>query len=448
MTPSSRPVWRTSTVAELQRERVLLVEDGNHGEYRPRSEEFVSDGVAFIRAADMEDGRILFSSASKINEKARARITKGVGASRDVLLSHKGTVGKIARVPRDAPAFVCSPQTTFWRALNYQVLDPDFLFAFMRSPMFHEQLASRAGETDMAPYVSLTSQRGLTVVLPPIDTQREIADILTALDDKIEQNRRTNEALERLARATFKSWFIDFEPVRAKADGATSFPGMPAEAFAALPTTFTTSPLGLIPHGWEGRELADIATQSREQVNPATSPFETFEHYSIPAFDNQRRASMDTGMTIRSSKFAVPSVSVLISKLNPRIPRVWLPVRPSGHRRICSTEFIVTVPRKERDLAFLYCLLQESGFRDALAQGASGTSNSHQRVTPQLILSQPVAVATDAVLDAFDAVMSSLLELVLAYRAEIGKLAEVRDYLLPRLLSGEVRVRGECMNGG
>src|SRR5436309_4231707 len=103
--------WYTATVAELQREGILLVEDGNHGEYRPRPDEFVDRGVAFIRAADMNGGRVLFESSAKINDCARQRITKGIGAPGDVLLSHKGTVGKVTLVPDDAPSFVCSPQT-------------------------------------------------------------------------------------------------------------------------------------------------------------------------------------------------------------------------------------------------------------------------------------------------------------------------------------------------
>src|SRR6266487_4319776 len=105
--------WRSAVVADLQRDGILLVEDGNHGEYRPRPDEFVDAGVAFIRAADMDSGRVLFESASRINARARQRITKGIGAPGDVLLSHKGTVGKVALAPDDAPPFVCSPQTTF-----------------------------------------------------------------------------------------------------------------------------------------------------------------------------------------------------------------------------------------------------------------------------------------------------------------------------------------------
>ena len=223
MTNCDEP-WRIAPVIELQREGVLLVEDGNHGEYRPRRDEFVDEGIAFIRAADMGGGRVLFESAARINDVARKRITKGVGSPGDVLLSHKGTVGKVALVQDDAPPFVCSPQTTLWRSLNPNQLDRCYLYAFLRSSCFHQQLASRAGETDMAPYVSLTAQRALLVTLPPIETQHAIAGVLGSLDDKIEQNGRTAGVLEQLARAIFRAWFVDFEPVKAKAAGANRFP--------------------------------------------------------------------------------------------------------------------------------------------------------------------------------------------------------------------------------
>ncbi|HMO55664.1 MAG TPA: hypothetical protein PJ994_14250, partial [Tepidiformaceae bacterium] len=134
--------WRTATVSQLQNEGVLLVEDGNHGEYRPRPDEFVESGVAFVRAADMDSGAILFGSAARINDRARQRITKGIGSAGDVILSHKGTVGKVALVPDDAPSFVCSPQTTFWRTRDEQVLNRKYLYAFLRSPAFQAQLAT------------------------------------------------------------------------------------------------------------------------------------------------------------------------------------------------------------------------------------------------------------------------------------------------------------------
>ena len=177
--------WPERKVIDLQNDGLLLVADGNHGNDRPRRDEFCEVGTSFIRAADMDNGRLLFESAQCINDTAMERIRKGVGAGGDVILSHKGTVGKVAYVPLDAPPFVCSPQTTFWRTLDNDQIDRRYLYAFLNSQHFRNQLYSRANETDMAGYVSLTSQRGLKVVLPPIEEQRAIASILGALDDKL-----------------------------------------------------------------------------------------------------------------------------------------------------------------------------------------------------------------------------------------------------------------------
>ena len=116
-----KPDWPVWTVTQLQERGALWVEDGNHGESRPRQGEFGAGPTAFIRAADIADGRVLFESAQRITDNALARISKGIGRSGDILFSHKGTVGKVALVPVDAPPFVCSPQTTFWRSLNEKI---------------------------------------------------------------------------------------------------------------------------------------------------------------------------------------------------------------------------------------------------------------------------------------------------------------------------------------
>jgi len=211
----------------------------------------------------MDGGRVLFQSAQLINDTAVKRIRKGIGRGGDVLFSHKGTVGKLALVPLDAPPFVCSPQTTFWRTLNEQTLDRRYLYYFMCSRAFTDQWMARSNETDMAAYVSLTAQRQLSVALPEITEQRAIAGVLGALDDKIEQNRRTARALERLARAIFRAWFVDFEPVKAKAAGSTAFPSMPQPVVDALPTRFVDSDIGPVPEGWEVLPLGNLLTLQR-----------------------------------------------------------------------------------------------------------------------------------------------------------------------------------------
>jgi type I restriction enzyme, S subunit len=190
---------RIYNVADLEKAGRLRVEDGNHGEYRPRPDESTETGTSFIRAADMDSGRILFQSASRINKTALARIRKGIGSPGDVLLSSKGSVGKIALAPLNCEPFVCSPQVTFWRSLDDHFLNYQFLYYYIQSPDFRRQMVARSGESDMAPYISLTNQRQFQIAVPEIDEQKAIAHILGTLDDKIELNREMNQTLEAAA---------------------------------------------------------------------------------------------------------------------------------------------------------------------------------------------------------------------------------------------------------
>ena len=160
---------------------------------------------------------------------------------------------------------------------------------------------------------------------PPIREQRAISGVLGALDDKIEQNRQTAQSLERLAQAIFRTWFVDFEPVKAKAAGATSFPSMPQPVFDALPTRFVESAIGPVPEGWEVGPIKCLATVSKAQINPQDSPEEFVDHFSLPAYDAEMHPTVEAGSAIKSNKFLVVAGCVLFSKLNPRIARVWLP---------------------------------------------------------------------------------------------------------------------------
>lgn len=275
---------------------------------------------------------------------------------------------------------------------------------------------------------------------PPLPEQRDIAGVLGALDDKTDQNRRTARALEHLALAIFRAWFVSFEPVKAKADGATAFPSMPQSVFDALPNRFVDSPIGLVPEGWEAGAIKDLATLSKTQVNPQETPEEVVDHFSIPAFDAGMRPVVEAGHTIKSSKFLVVEGSILLSKLNPRIARVWLPPMRGGRKQIASTEFLAIVPNRTSDRHYLYCQLQQQAFREALAQGASGTSNSHQRVRREDVLNRLIIVPSAPTREAFAEIADPLFALVSANHDESAKLAEMRDYLMPRLLSGQVRV--------
>ena len=139
-------------------------------------------------------------------------------------------------------------------------------------------------------------------MLPPLAEQKAIAAVLGALDDKIELNRRMNATLEAMARALFQSWFVDFDPVRAKLDGRQPTGLDPATA-ALFPNEFEDSELGHIPKGWTLGKVGDLATLNRGAVNPGDFPTETFDHFSLPAFDAGRTPKVELGSAIMSNKF-------------------------------------------------------------------------------------------------------------------------------------------------
>ena len=432
--------WRTKTVWELQQEGVLLVEDGNHGEYRPRSNEFVSSGVAFIRAADMDAGRVVFDSASKINDTARQRITKGIGAPGDALLSHKGTVGKVALVHSNATPFVCSPQTTFWRTLDEERLNRRYLYAFLRSPEFRSQLATRSGETDMAPYVSLTSQRGLSVKLPPIQEQRAIAHILGTLDDKIEMNRQMNETLETMARVLFKSWFVDFNPVRAKAERRdTSLPKHVADLF---PDSFEDSELGESPKGWRARSLYEAA----EFVNGAAFRSEDFcdPSLGLPIVRIAELKDGISGQTKYSERILEPKQLIETGDLlyswsgSPDTSLdafLW-----TNGRGLLNQHIFKVITPTIAEKRFVYYLLKF--LKPALveiARNKQTTGLGHVTVADMKRLS--VCSPHPKVLSAFDGLVAPLFDKAFSNTIESQILAALRDALLPKLISGDVRVK-------
>jgi type I restriction enzyme, S subunit len=280
----------------------------------------------------------------------------------------------------------------------------------------------------------------IQILHPALPAQRAISSVLGSLEDKIDDNRRTAQIIEEFARMLFRAWFVDFEPVKAKVAGTTCFPSVAAEIFEALPASFIDSELGLIPEGWEIGRIDTLANLSKIQIDPQEHPEEIFEHFSIPAFDAGMAPVMELGSAIKSNKFQVTEGCILLSKLNPRIPRLWLPSTSRGRRQIASTEFLVFAPRVGEDRHFIYSQFLQSSFWETLSQNASGTSNSHQRVKPNDLISMPVVVPPLPIRRGFTSLVDQFLALSAANHVESMTLAGLRDYFLPKLLSGEVRI--------
>jgi len=198
-----------------------------------------------------------------------------------VVITSKGTVGRFAFVSEDTETFVYSPQLCFWRSLDHLLISPRYLYYWMHSHEFLSQVNQVANKTDMAAYVSLTDQRQFRFSIPPLSDQKAIAHILGTLDDKIELNRKMNETLEEIAKAIFKSWFVDFDPVRAKMEGRPT--GLPDDIAALFPDRLVDSEIGEIPEGWEVQKVKDEAI--RERVGKLYSNKTAEEEGDVPVLD-------------------------------------------------------------------------------------------------------------------------------------------------------------------
>ena len=312
--------------------------------------------------------------------------------------------------------------------------DTRFLYYLLHALRLNDRQAG-SGQ----PLLNQTILSSIPVSVPPPAEQRAIAHIIGTLDGKIELNRRMNEALGEMARALFKSWFVDFDPVCAKMEGRD--PGLPKHIADLFPDQLVESELGEIPEGWEVKLFGDIVNRLGGNVNPFTYPDTVFSHFSIPAYDEGQLPKQELGREIKSTKIRVPPGAVLLSKLNPEIERVWLVDVMEDEAAICSTEFLVLQDRPPIQRSYIYCLACNSLFREQIKSLVTGTSKSHQRARANDITKLEVVFPPGPIAQAFESRASELLNHGLACRREIKTLAALRDALLPRLVSGEIRLR-------
>ena len=318
-------------------------------------------------------------------------------------------------------------------------IDTEFFYYLLRYLKPNFVGIARNKQTTGLGHVTKRDLENLEAAFPALPEQRAIARILGTLDDKIELNRRMAETLEAMARALFKSWFVDFEPVRAKAEGRD--PGLPPDLASLFPDQLVETGHGEIPRGWQTWKFGRLAVHHRATLSPVAEPDRVFEHYSIPAHDVGQEPALDRGEAIKSNKTIVPDSAVLLSKLNPEISRVWLPKPKGDAPQIASTEFMCFTPEDPAGRALLYCLFKDVAFRTEMEAMVTGTSKSHQRISPFALLQFGAIVGSDEVFRAFEAKAWPMLNRTLSSREETRVLATLRDTLLPKLISGELRVK-------
>ena len=286
---------------------------------------------------------------------------------------------------------------------NSKKLDQTFLRFVIGGPAFENHVRPITTGVNV-PHISGRQILDFKFDLPPLSAQCRIAAILSAYDELIENHQRRIKILEAMVHTMYRQHF--------------------------------PSGLGSTNFGC----LNDLIFVGRESVNPFEFPEEEFDSFSIPAFDRGRVPVVEFGKSILSGKYCIDDTCVLLSKLNPRIPRIWLPA-PSGKRRaITSTEFLVLKPKAGITREFIYAKCCSDDFTKSFASMAIGTSTSHQRVKPDSLLAMPCVLPDRAAVTNFSQLVSPMLGLIQCLRDQAYNLRQTRDLLLPCLLSGRIAI--------
>ena len=411
---------------------------------------FMESGVPVIRGNNLTSGMEKFvDDGFAYLSVEKADELRSDAVRDDIIFTAAGTIGQVGIIPPDArfDRYVISNKQIRAR-LNTEVVDPLFAFYWFSAPESVRNIqAHNTGST--IPLINLSVVRGLEISLPTLEAQKAIVEVLASLDDKIELNRRMNETLEAMAQAIFRDWFVDFGPVRRKLAGAadpveimgglTSNPARAAELAGLFPDALGE---GGLPAGWSEPPLSEhleiIGGGTPKTSNPAywEGDIPWFSVGDTPAgsdvfvFDTEKRIS-PAGLAGSSARL-IPAGTTIISARG-TIGNLAIAAQDMTFNQSC---YALRSARGDHPY-FVYLLATYAV--DQLRSMAHGSVFS--TITRQTFDAMSFASPHVAVLDAIDGLLSPLFQRIKAAVAENRTLAETRDYLLPRLMSGEVRVR-------
>jgi type I restriction enzyme S subunit len=397
----------------------------------PMTQEYRDAGVPFLRSLNIKPFRIERTDLRYISPEFHAKIAKSRLQPGDVVIVRTGDPGTAAVIPEWLADANCADLVIIRPGSG---LDPRFLAYFVNAAAHHQISAHIVGAVQQ--HFNVGSAKELRLPLPDLWEQQAIARVLSTLDDKIELNRRMSHTLEGLARAMFQSWFVDFDPVTAKAAGREPV-GMTAETALLFPDSFEDSPLGPIPKGWRAGKLGDIAINPRRGVDPADVEPAT-AYIGLEHMPRRRIALEDWGHSdgVASNKFRFQRGEILFGKLRPYFHKVGVAATDG----VCSTDILVIMPRTD---AWFGIVLGHTS-SDELVQyvDAGSTGTKMPRTSWHDLARYEIVIPSEQVALAFDEKVRPMVKRMAASIHESRTLAALRDALLPRLLSGELRVTG------
>jgi type I restriction enzyme S subunit len=394
------------------------------------SRDYVPTGVPVIRGANMGHGRWVDGEFVYVTPQKADSLASNCAKPGDLVFTQRGTLGQVALVPKKGADRYLISQSQMKVTLDPTKADALFLYYVFISAEQQAYIVQNAITTGV-PHTNLGILRNTPLTLPPLAEQKAIASVLGALDDKIELNRRMNATLEAMARALFQSWFVDFDPVRAKLDGRKPI-GLDETTAALFPDSFQESSLGHTPKGWEVRSLDKTAHYlnglALQKYPPGDGP--TLPVIKIAQLRKGDSVGADRCNTELPVNYIVQDGDVLFSWSGSLEVELWC----GGPGALNQHLFKVTSPEFPKWFYYLWTLCHLDEFR-LIAAGKATTMGHIQRGH---LSAAKVLIPPRLLLDAMTRTMSPHIDQLIANRIQSRTLATLRDTLLPKLLSGEL----------
>jgi type I restriction enzyme S subunit len=417
--------WREAYLEDLADEITV-------GHVGSMASEYIDEGIPFLRSQNVEPLRINRADLKFISMAFHERLRKSALKPGDVVIVRTGKPGACAVIPDWLKVANCSDLVIVRCGPN---LDARFLSYYVNSVAAHHIGAHLVGAVQQ--HFNVGSARKILLCLPPTAEQRAIAHILGALDDKAELIRQSNNTLEAMARALFRSWFADFDPVRTKAEGRTT--GLPKPLDDLFPDSFEGSELGQIPRGWRLSRLGD---ETETLLGGTPSRLEAAYWGGDIPWINSGKANefriiapsefiTETGLESSSTKLLPPRTTV-IAITGATLGQVSITEIPT-----CANQSIVGVLENDAlPSEFIYFWVKEN--IDRLI--ASQTGGAQQHINKNNVNELPVICPSPQVTNAYVAFVRPVFDKIRGSCFESRTLVALRDTLLPQLISGKLRI--------
>jgi type I restriction enzyme S subunit len=405
-------------------------------DYRGKTPEKTDSGIPLVTAKIIKDGRIERPSEFIASEAYESWMRRGIPQAGDVVLTTEAPMGEVAQLGSERVALA---QRVVTLRGKVGLLDSTFLLYVLQTEEMQEQLRSRSTGTTVLG-IKQSELRKISVSLPPIDLQRSSASTLAAIDARIDLLRETNATLEAIAQALFKSWFVDFDPVYAKQQGIAPA-GMDEATAALFPDSFEESELGLVPVGWQVGPILDVASL----LSGGTPRTDRSEYWGgTIAWASARDVSQSTDSVLvrtertitrqgleESATRIIPALASVVVARGATTGRMVL----IGDAMAMNQTCYALISKINTPMA-LYCLLRRE--IDVLVRAAHGSV--FDTITTNTFARSKVVQPSQPLLEHFEEIVSPLLQQMVVGTKASHALATLRDTLLPRLISGQLRL--------